>query len=106
METSREWPILEGRCFSSSSPISSKLVMSDSRLSSGLEKVEEYEDDFEEREPDSSGGEPGASVVVVVIVKVVDMFVEEVSERNSRSTPCADFRDKSSMWAQSCSFCE
>lgn len=39
-EMSREWQLLEGTCLSSSSPISSKLVMSDSRPS-GLEKAEE-----------------------------------------------------------------
>jgi hypothetical protein len=29
--------------------------------------VEQYEDDFDDREPDRSGGDPGTLVVVVII---------------------------------------
>ena len=54
---------------SSSKPISSKLIESDSK-SSEFENVEEYEDDLEDREPDKSGGEPGMLAVIVVILRI------------------------------------
>lgn len=39
-------------------------------MGSGFEScdVEQYEDDFEERDPDKSGGEPGALAMVVMFI--------------------------------------
>lgn len=53
---------------SSSSPISSKFVTSDSKPS-GLENVEDKEDDLEDLEPERSGGDPGTLVMIVVMLK-------------------------------------
>lgn len=41
--------------------------MSESKPS-GLEKVEESDEDLEDREPERSGGDPGMLVMVVVIL--------------------------------------
>jgi hypothetical protein len=81
---------------SSSRPISSKFVTSDSKPS-GLEKVEDNEEDFDDREPERSGGEPGTLVMVVVI------FRRCASERevNGRGSSCwldVGLRHKSLTW--------
>ena len=51
--------------------------------SSGPEKVEDNEEDFEDRDPDRSGGDPGTLVAVVVILRLRALD-KEVSERVGR----------------------
>jgi len=81
---------------SSSRPISSKFVTSDSKPS-GLEKVEDNEEDFEDLEPERSGGEPGALVMVVVIFRRCASG-REINEYGSSCSLDAVLRDKSSTW--------
>jgi hypothetical protein len=66
--------------------MSSKLIESTSKPS-GVENVDEYEEDLEDLEPESSGGEPGASLTMVDMLRIC-ACVWRVEECESRYEPC------------------